>query len=270
VAKLEDRIVKGREIRNQSVRTETELEAAEANRSRWSKYNTELLNRLFDSSSLAEEYDEVYPAFLSGAPRSIAQKMNDFREDMDESINRLQSILERLDLIPEAAAIATTELTTNKALAHGRDVFVVHGHDDAAKSLVARYLQKLGLNPVILHEQPNKGRTLMEKLEQYSATAFAVVLLTPDDEGRAHSTEPGKGSSELQPRARQNVIFELGYLSGKLGRGRVCALRKGSIENPSDYDGVVYIPMDEGGGWQLLLLRELSAVGMEVDPRRLL
>lgn len=146
-----------------------------------------------------------------------------------------------------------------------REVFVVHGHDEAAKETVARFMEKLGLRTIILHEQPNRGRAIIEKFEEYSNVGFAVVLLTPDDLGRPRN-EAGDG----RPRARQNVIFELGYFIGKLGRSKVCALYKEGVEVPgveipSDYLGVLYLPMDSGGGWRLLLAREMKDAGFQID-----
>jgi predicted nucleotide-binding protein len=143
-------------------------------------------------------------------------------------------------------------------------VFVVHGRDNEAKLEVARVLEKVGLQAVVLHEQPSRGKTIIEKIEHYSDVGFAVVLLTPDDVG-ALATEAEK----LNQRARQNVIAELGYMVAKLGRERVCALVKGGVELPSDFDGVVYVTMDSGGAWKLELGRELKAVGMRVDLNKL-
>src|ERR1035438_187355 len=120
-------------------------------------------------------------------------------------------------------------------------VFVVHGHDGEVKETVARFLEKIGLVPVILHEQPNEGRTIIEKFEVSSDDAgFAVVLLTPDDVGGPTSQSPTK----LNPRARQNVILELGYFMGRLGRARVCALHRGGVELPSDFQGILYVEFD--------------------------
>ena len=144
------------------------------------------------------------------------------------------------------------------------EVFVIHGRDNEAKEMVARFLQNLGLTPVILHEQPNQGRTIIEKFEQHAQVGFAVALLTPDDVGALKSNE-----KNLKPRARQNVVFELGYFLGLLGRERVCALTKGNVEIPSDYDGVVYISLDDGG-WKMDLIRELKNVGFGVDANRAL
>ena len=137
-------------------------------------------------------------------------------------------------------------------------VFLVHGHDDGARETVARFLEKLGLSPIILHEQPNKGRTIITKFnEEASDVGFAIVLMTPDDIG-------GKTQETLQQRARQNVVFELGFFIGKLGAAKVAAMMKGSIEKPSDFDGVVYISID-GSDWKTSLARELKAASYEID-----
>ena len=139
-------------------------------------------------------------------------------------------------------------------------VFIVHGKDDGAKQTVARFLERLELSPIILHEQPNQGQTIIEKFEEYSDVGFAIVLLTPDDVGG-----PADGSDVQRARARQNVILELGFFLGKLGRERTCALLVDDVEIPSDYDGVLYIPMDGQGAWMMNLVRELKGAGLEVD-----
>ena len=146
-----------------------------------------------------------------------------------------------------------------------REVFVIHGRDEAAEQKVVRFLEKLDLTPVILHEQPNQGQTIIEKFEQHAQVGFAVALLTPDDGGALQGeAEHGK------PRARQNVVFELGYFLGRLGRKRVCALVKGEdLERPSDYAGVAYIPLDDYGGWEKKLVKELKEAGFEIDANRI-
>ncbi len=138
-------------------------------------------------------------------------------------------------------------------------VFVVHGHDVGPRETVARFLEKLGLVALILHEQVSQGMTVIEKVEKHGDVAFAVVLLTPDDEGRS------KGGGELMPRARQNVVLELGYFLARLGRERVCALKQGGVEIPSDFAGVVWTEMDTRDGWRLTLARELRAAGFDLD-----
>jgi predicted nucleotide-binding protein len=121
-------------------------------------------------------------------------------------------------------------------------------------------IQRAGLNPVILHEQPNGGKTIIEKFEKHgSAAGFAVVIATPDDVGglAAHPSE----EPELRPRAPQNVIGEMFWFAGRLGRDKVCALVKGNLEMPTDFAGVVYTPMDDHGGWKSKMLQELEEAG---------
>jgi len=144
-------------------------------------------------------------------------------------------------------------------------VFIVHGHDEAARESLARVLERLGVEPVILHEQASSGRTVIEKLEDFSDVSFAAILLTPDDVGAAVSEE-----SNLLNRARQNVVLELGYFIGKLGRKNVCALYRGDVELPSDMLGVVYVKLDEGGAWKLSLAKELIASGFSIDLNKFL
>jgi len=145
-------------------------------------------------------------------------------------------------------------------------VFVVHGHDNEAKESTARFLDRLGLEPVILHEQASSGRTIIEKFETYSGDiAFAVVLLTPDDVGYSRN-----GPKEPKPRARQNVILELGYFMGRLGRDRVCALHREGVELPSDYQGVIYVELDTGGAWRTRLAQELAQAKLPIELSGLL
>lgn len=151
---------------------------------------------------------------------------------------------------------------------HGRDtsmpakVFVVHGRQNAAKEAVSRFLQHIGVHPVILHEQPNAGRTIFQKFQDVADEAdFAVVIMTPDDVG-------GLKEGELKTRARQNVIFELGFFIAKLGPDKVCALVEGSVETPSDYGAVVYVSYGENTGWKGELARELRAAGISFDAHK--
>lgn len=142
-------------------------------------------------------------------------------------------------------------------------VFLVHGHDAKMAKLVAEFLESLGLEPVILSEREGKGDTIIEKLERYSSVRYAIVILTPDDVGRSVSSH-----SKAMPRARQNVIFELGYFVGKLGRSRVSALYDEAVELPSDFRGVEYIRLDLYSEWKPKLENELRAVELDIKPRR--
>jgi predicted nucleotide-binding protein len=128
------------------------------------------------------------------------------------------------------------------------------------KQAVARFIERLGLKAIILHEQPSASKTVIEKLEEYSNVGYVVVLLSPDDVGASQ-----RSARELHPRPRQNVVFEMGFFVGKLTRGRVCAIVKDKVEIHSDIQGVVYIPMDDKGAWQFALTKELKRAGFEVS-----
>ena len=144
-------------------------------------------------------------------------------------------------------------------------VFIVHGHDESAQNKAARFVERLGLEAIILHEKASSGRTIIEKIEHYSDAGFAIVLYTPDDVGNVKS-EP----DNLNVRARQNVVFEHGYLIGKLGRQNVTALVDGKLELPNDISGVVYIRLDEGSAWQLQLAKEMKQSGYKIDMNKLI
>jgi len=132
------------------------------------------------------------------------------------------------------------------------------------KQTVARFLENIKLEPIILHEQANKGKTIIEKFESNSDVHYAVVLMSPDDVGNSKNNK-----DELLFRSRQNVIFELGYFFGKLGRGNVCVLLKDDVEKPSDYDGIIYIPFDEHDGWKTKLVKELKSSGLDIDMNKI-
>jgi predicted nucleotide-binding protein len=175
------------------------------------------------------------------------------QEKLEDEKNKAEEISAFYDKAPER-----TVTVINK------EVFIVHGHDEAAKLALARFIEKLDLIPVILHERPNEGRTIIEKFEDHADVGFAVVLMTPDDVGASADDK-----ENLEPRARQNVILELGFFLGKLGRKQVCALFK-DVKIPSDYDGVLYVPMDRQGGWRLKLAKEMKAVGIEIDLNKVM
>lgn len=135
-------------------------------------------------------------------------------------------------------------------------IFLVHGLDKKAKLAVMDFLEKGEFSVVVLQNLPGGTKSIIEKFEQYTDVHCAVVLMTPDDLGCKRS-EP----KNLRPRARQNVVFELGYLMAKLGRNRIVVLHKhkrGEIEFPSDYHGIQWLEMDSDGKWRHSLAQELE------------
>lgn len=188
------------------------------------------------------------------------------REDGTNCVAFIDSLIEDIKRGDFEPALTKKEAPTKKSkmTSTKKKVFVVHGHNDFMKVSVARFIERLGLEAVILHEQANKGMTIIEKIEASTDVDFAVVLYTPDDKGNA--AEPAS-KGELNERARQNVVFEHGYLIAKLGRSHVVPLVSGRIEIPSDISGVVYI---SDSNWQIEIAKEMKAAGYEVDFNKLL
>ncbi|WP_171016540.1 TIR domain-containing protein [Pseudomonas sp. D(2018)] len=220
------------------------------------------LERCFGvNTTAANRYKEAYElhyqvmVWVSGMPEPnykarTKEKIEEARALLGQAINALKTDLE--DLEPSIVTPATNARPTTDS----SRVFLVHGHDDAVRETVARFLEKLGLQVIILHEQANGGRTIIEKIEHHSDVGMAVVLLTPDDVG-------GKAGGQMEPRVRQNVLLELGYFMGVLGRQKVCALRSGKVEIPTDFAGVVWTEM--AGEWKTAIARELKAAGYDID-----
>ena len=197
-------------------------------------------------------------------------EVKEYRECMAHSISSLKGIHERVELYDEPLNESqhpsdNGEIPETPQSTFGKEVFIVHGHDDEAKETVARFVENFGIEATILHEQANRGQTIPEKFEEHASEAgFAIILLTPDDVGASQAE-----ANNLKPRARQNVVLELGYFWGRLGRGRVCVLYKGGVELPSDMQGLLYVPMNNPDEWQLPLAREMKQAGLPIDLNKL-
>lgn len=221
------------------------------------------------------EFDPILPALRIGA-------IEDIRVDIDLGRNELfrthwavkdEPIFE---VLLRKGYISQQQLNASQALKeppvpivpppalsgqhvfNNSQVFIVHGHDELAKLEMADFIVGLGLEPIILHMQASSGRTIIEKIEHYSNVGFGIVLYTPCDVGSK------VGALNGSYRARQNVVFEHGYLIGKLGRPRVAAVVKDTVETPNDISGVVYVALDVQGRWKEELKKEMRSVGYQV------
>jgi len=194
--------------------------------------NTEVAigNTFGDKSRHVRDFTAVgyyLAAFSSGTPKSAYREA--YVRGLESAASVLQSMIEEIEEYwddDQPVESSGTGSTRTEVVASTK-VFIIHGRDDGCKETVARFVEKLGLDPVILHEQANKGMTLIEKFEHHAEVGFAIALLTPDDVGGL-----ADDSENLKPRARQNVVLELGYFMGILGRQRVCALTRGDVEIP--------------------------------------
>lgn len=253
-AALREQIEKGKQLCNIAIENEVmRSDARDAWRS-WREYNKTLLERMFSTGAIRDEYTGSVSAFVFGT-KGFADRVAELRSDIKDDVRKLESIEQRLRLYESHAPLDMSSPTrTNR-------VFIVHGHDETTKAVLARMLERIGLEPIILHEQPNRGRTIIEKFEHFADVGFAVIVLTPDDVGGI----AGSQNEGLAPRARQNVVFEFGFFIGKLGRDKVVALMPHGIERPSDISGVIYTPLDAVGAWKLDLAKELKAAGYTIN-----
>ncbi len=253
---IEDRIQLGRDMLGREITDQQGLVGLRADFQAWDDYNGDLLLRRFTTSAIHDEY-QLVAGFLSSSANPRVQ-LQVLQGAIQQQIAKLTSIHGRLDLYEEPAGAGNAAMRSIESTSGTTTVFVVHGHDGERKLEVAEFIERVtGSRPTILHEQANRGRTIIEKFEGHAAEAgFAVVLLTGDDVGGV------KGGS-LQPRARQNVVLELGFFMGSLGRSHVAALYEEGVELPSDIDGLLYLPL--AGDWQMQLAREMRAAGIDVD-----
>lgn len=261
-AKLSTQLDRGKEIQSRQISTVEIFEKAKIDKEKWRDYVAEMLVRFFDNDSVQQDFVTAYGPMRMAM--NVGDQIDNFKNDINAKLTALESIIERLDLIPESMTPASVPEQESHAEI-SKDVFIVHGHETEIKEEVARFISGAGLTPIILHEQPNGGRTLIEKLEQFSAVGFAVVLITPDDMGH-----PKNFPQKILPRARQNVVSELGFFVGKLGRKNVAVLYTEGVELPSDFLGVVYIPLRDTDGWKLGLAKEVKNAGLPVDLNKII
>jgi predicted nucleotide-binding protein len=228
---------------------------------RWDARTKTALDSVFDGPCPEEFHDAATGAIFRQVGQGNDQTFLYRQEAIKRGINTLRSIGERLEFLAEPVPEAETRPTTPG----GRQVFVVHGRDRALREQVARLLDRLDLEPIVLEEQAGRGRTILEKFEDHAlSVGYAVVLMTADDFGRG----PDEADWPENPnRARQNVVLELGYFMGALGRPRVAALLAPGVEQPSDIHGLLYI--STAGAWELQLAKEMRDAGLPVDLNRL-
>lgn len=237
----------------------------------WHEQNLRILKNMYSTEEVMIEYRSSYvkktpdPYSPFNRLKRDDDALRDFLEKISDKIRALRSIIEQLQYYADVVAPIKGNNISPKE--NSNEVFIVHGHNETIKEKVARTIEKLGLNPIILHEQVNGGSaTIIEKFEKIASQAsFAVVLFTNDDFGCAKTQIDAEGKPILTGRARQNVIFELGYFVGKLGRSRVVCLYEAGVEIQSDIQGVIYQPIDEGGAWKYKLVEEFKNAGYTVN-----
>lgn len=201
--------------------------------------------------------------YYQGMPRS--DYYESFENGKKYLTNLISTMIEDLELsIDETANSEHKEETKTQRFNISRKIFVVHGHDETKRVEIESFLRSIDYEPIVLFKEPNKGKTIIEKIEEHvNDVCYAIVLYTPCDLGR------DKNKDVEQPRARQNVVFEHGYMCAKLGRDHVCALYAEGVELPGDMSGVIYTKYDEVGMWKYSIAKEMNAVGLPVDMNKI-
>lgn len=270
-SKLQTRIQEGLDLKQIKINSLEELKTVSKKYYKWDSFNTELLKRLFSTEELAEEYSKHF-GFASGYMNDppLTEKINNLHSDIEDKIHRIDSIMERLELIPLSSKASSVVSTTETSLPNRiktNKVFIVHGHDETAKANLEVFLHDIGLETVVLHRQADEGLTIIEKFEKHSDVGYAFILLTPDEIAYLKAEED-KSEEDRQKefRARPNVIFEFGYFVGKLSRSRVCCLYTGDVTLPSDVHGMIYkkftSSIEEVG---IGIIKELKVAGYEIS-----
>lgn len=260
------RIEIGEELFNRNLNTNSELDKLRNDFNLWNEYNSEYLKQCFNTG------DNEYRSYYTNAGWTFMGQMGEVPNNPHLTLKNLINYkLQDLKTLLAKAGLIKSEVTFSIAKSHHinrtvskNEVFIVHGHDDTAKVKTARFIERLGFAPIILHEQSSLGKTIIEKIEEYSNVGFGIILYTKCDVGAKKGDE-----QNLKPRARQNVVFEHGYLIGKIGRQNVCALVKGEVETPNDISGVVYVKMDDDDAWHVKIAKELRSSGYVVDLNKL-
>ncbi|MGT4656321.1 TIR domain-containing protein [Escherichia coli] len=242
--KIQERIQKGLSLYQKNINTNRALEEFNAEYRKWSDFNSELLKRCFTNEDFENEYEGSGFSGVFLLDPSLSEQIKDSKDRLQSKIRKLESIMERLELIPISSSIveenAVTQSTSSTAVKTKR-VFIVHGRDDISKTNLEVFLREIGLEPIVLHRQADVGQTVIEKFEANSDVGFAFILLTPDEIAYLSPDDSLPDSERKKElRARPNVMFEFGYFVGKLGRSKVCCLYTGDVVIPSDLNGLIY------------------------------
>ncbi|MDF2383875.1 nucleotide-binding protein [Nostoc ellipsosporum NOK] len=261
---LSDKQTEGQNLYERNVSTRAELEQLKSDYRDWILYISEYLKQSFNkpNNEYRRSFDDEGYTFI-GRIGSYKSEIEDCKDLIKRRIDNIRNLIKLSDLFKTSV---TNHLTAEVSKMHvnSNEVFIVHGHDEEAKVKTARFIEKLGFRPIILHEQASSGKTIIEKIEEYSNVGFGIILYTPCDKGGK------KDDPTLKGRARQNVVFEHGYLIGKIGRKNVCALVKGDVETPNDISGVVYINLDDSDAWHIKVAKKLRNSGYEVDMNKVI
>lgn len=228
---------------------------------KWTDYNSELLKQAFDipNNEYQSHYVRCGQVMVISANEDLIKI---YKDELRDKIDYLDSLNSKIDLLPCSSVNSKITSGKNAVLKDSKKVFVVHGHDDNLRSKVELFVRELGLEPIVLFKQPNMGETIIQKLQrEASDVVYSIILYTPCDLGK----DKEKMDENMKPRARQNVVFEHGFMCAFLGMENVCALVDDEVEIPGDLSGVLFVPVDDEEMWKYRIAKEMKAVGLKID-----
>lgn len=268
-SKLIEQISQGRQQLSANIQTEEQLKQKEKEYGIWDDYNNEFLKNSFNNPD--NEYKHGYKnsglmigvsdVMMGASIYDPNHRLKTLKQRIEAKTTSLESLLSKADLIlSEVETASIIERKKIKETIMEPTIFIIHGHDEEMKRSVQLFLNRAKLKDIVLHEQPDKNRTIIEKLIEEGETAsYVIALLSPDDT-----------QNDGTHRARQNVILEIGYFIGKLGREKVRILRKGDTVIPSDLQGILYENYDKDGAWRIKLTKEMKSVGIPIDMEKII
>lgn len=259
IEELNNRVILGEQIKDTPINSESDLDSIKSKYSNWDAINQELVKRAFNihENEYAYKYARLntFVGLEDVARRrpgrnTLEYQLSDFQTRVTNKIEFLKTLKDMVSVIDVSDDLKPYIKNERRYSNVG---FIVHGHDEARKYEVARFIENdLHKKAIILHEMPNKGRTIIEKFEDYAHVDFAVAIWTADDTGKSIKQDA------YAARARQNVVFETGFFIGKIGRENVIVLLENGVELPSDYSGVIYIQLN--GNWKDDLRKEIAEI----------
>lgn len=244
---LNQRIILGEELYNRPIHTLAGLKKNKEEFITWNAFNSDYLGKAFnrEHNEYKKCYDESISSFFSSFTirNSPVQDQKDFKDKINNKINNLKKIRSKIDEM-RTGVLKSAVFRKNEVETYKTEIFIVPGNDEIVLNKTLSFVQSLGLKAIILNENNSSNKTVIEIIEENSSVGFAIIL---------HTTHPTL--------TQQNIFFEHGFLIGKIGRNKVCALVKEEIEKPKDISGISYIAIDESDLWCYSLAKELKTAG---------